>query len=48
MDGYRGRDYYTAEEFKDGCSLNYWMGTGAGIVGTVGLGLIVMWVFNII
>lgn len=48
MDGYRGRDYYTAEEFKSACNFNYWYGAVAGIIGTAGAITMVLWVCNII
>ena len=35
MDGYKGRDYYTAEEVTtliDGC---LWQGVGIGVVATI-------------
>jgi hypothetical protein len=52
MDGYRGRDYYTADEFKDGCSFNYWFGAAMGVIGTIlasGVTVLVyMWAKNII
>jgi hypothetical protein len=39
---------YTREEFKDGCSFNYWMGVGSGMAGTVLFLLAVAWKLNII
>jgi hypothetical protein len=47
MDGYRGRDYYTKEEFDEACSFNWWFGVGTGMVGASGFILIILaWVFN--
>ncbi len=52
MDGYRGRDYFTKEEFEDGCAFNFWFGAVMGIVGFIAIGgtavLTYMWANNII
>jgi hypothetical protein len=37
MDGYRGRDYFTKEEFKEACSFNFWFGAGSGVFGTIAI-----------
>lgn len=39
---------YTREEFKDGCSFNYWMGVASGMVGAAFFLLALMWKLNII
>lgn len=40
--------FYTEEDFKAGCSFNYWYGAGTATVGCVVLLLAGMWVLNII
>ncbi len=40
--------YYSEQEFKDGCTFNYWMGVGAGAVGVVGLLLLIGWVVGVL
>lgn len=42
------RDYYTAEEFKDGCTFNLWMGTGIGVVFSAITGLGFLWYHGLI
>ena len=46
MDGYRGRDYYTIEEFNDGCTFNFWMGAAGGVLGTIGTFFGLAWLLN--
>jgi hypothetical protein len=40
--------FYTAQDFKDGCSFNYWMGVSAGIIGTLTFSAFMAWVLGII
>lgn len=44
--GVTKRDYYTAEEFRDGCWINFIMGTCFGIVFVVGAIAAFGWVHN--
>lgn len=40
--------FYTEEDFKSGCSFNYWYGAGSGVVGTVLAQLVIMWIISVI
>lgn len=37
---------YSQEDFREGCSFNYWMGAGSGVVGTIIVLAGITWVLN--
>ena len=40
--------YYTEEDFKKGCSFNFWYGAGAATFGVIAIEAILAWVLNIL